>query len=262
MEIFSKLIIIASFVCGTMFSSCAQEKVIFQEDFNGDSLDMSVWNYEEGDGCPNLCGWGNNEEQIYDRRYVEVKDGNMVITALKEADQYYSGKINSKENVEFTYGVIEMRVKLATTKGLWPAIWMLGSDIDEVSWPASGEIDLMEYIGRKPNIIYSTLHTPANHGDNGNSKQTEIEGIEEGYHIFKTIWTKDYIEYFVDGKQVYRFKPKKYDAENYPFRKDFYFLVNMAIGGNLGGAEIHDSELPAKFYVDYIKVTELPKDLK
>jgi len=260
MKKFSNLILAGVALLG--ISVTAQEKVIFQEDFNGDSLDMSIWNYEEGDGCPNLCGWGNNEEQIYDREYVEVKDGNLVITALKKNNQYYSGKINSKANVEFTYGVIEMRANVATTKGLWPAIWMLGADIDEVSWPASGEIDLMEYIGRRPNIVYSTLHLPANHGENAVGKETEIEGIGEGYHIFKTVWTKDYIEYFVDGKQVFRHTPEKYDAEHYPFRKDFYFLVNMAIGGNLGGAEIKDSELPAKFYVDYIKVTELPEDLK
>lgn len=262
MKKYSEVILSASLILGTFLSCSSQEKVIFQDDFDGNKLDVNVWNYEEGDGCPNLCGWGNNEKQIYNREYVKVEDGNLVLTATKKGNQYYSGKINSKDNFEFTYGVIETRVKLATTKGLWPAVWMLGADISEVGWPASGEIDLMEYIGRKPNIIYSTTHTPANHGGNPNSKQTEIEGIEEGFHIFKTVWTKDYIEYFVDGNQVYRFVPKKYDAENYPFRKDFYFLINMAVGGNLGGAEIIDSELPAKFYVDYIKVTELPEDLK
>lgn len=235
----------------------AQEKVIFQDDFNGNELNMKHWNYEEGDGCPDLCGWGNNEKQIYDRNYVKVKDGNLVITAVKKGDQYYSGKINSKDKLEFTYGIIEVRAKVATTKGLWPAIWMLGADISEVSWPASGEIDILEYIGREPGKVFTSLHTPASHGNTINTKKTKIEGIEEGFHIYKAVWTKDYIEFFVDDQQVYKFTPEQYDAKHYPFRKDFYFLINMAVGGNLGGAEINDKALPDKFYVDYIKVTEL-----
>jgi len=255
-------VLFLSIFFGIVISVKAQEKVIFQDDFNGNELNMKHWNYEEGDGCPDLCGWGNNEEQTYDRQYVEVKDGNLVITAVKKHDQYYSGKINSRDNVEFTYGVIEVRAKVATTKGLWPAIWMLGADISEVSWPASGEIDILEYIGREPGKVFTSLHTPASHGNTINTKKTKIEGIEEGFHTYKAIWTKDYIEFFVDDQLVYKFTPEQYDAKHFPFRKDFYFLINMAVGGNLGGANINDKALPDKFYVDYIKVTELPKELK
>lgn len=261
MKTYSELLFTGSLVLGSFFSGCAQENVIFEEDFNGDSLNMEVWNYEEGDGCPNLCGWGNNEEQVYDRKYVEVKDGNLVITAVKKDGEYYSGKINSKDNVEFTYGVIEVRAKVATGKGLWPAIWMLGANIGEVGWPASGEIDILEYIGREPGKVFTSLHTPASHGNTINTKKTLIEGIEEGFHDYKVVWTKNYIEFFVDEQQLYKFTPKAYDDENYPFRKDFYFLINMAVGGNLGGAEIDDSALPDKFYVDHIKVTSLPEGI-
>lgn len=256
MKNLSELIISGSIVLGSIFSVTAQEKVIFEEDFNGDSLDMSVWSYEEGDGCPNLCGWGNNERQIYDRNYVEVKDGDLVITAVKKGDKYYSGKINSKDKVEFKYGTIEIRAKLATGKGIWPAFWMLGADIGEVSWPASGEIDILEYVGREPGMVFTSLHTPASHGETINTKKTRIEDIEEGYHTYKAVWTKDYIEFFVDGNQVYRFTPETYDDEHYPFRKDFYFLINMAVGGNFGGPEVDDSIFPAKYYVDHIKVTQ------
>jgi len=241
-------------------SACAQEKVIFEENFNAKTLNMDVWNYEEGDGCPNLCGWGNNEKQIYNRDYVALEDGKLVITAVKKGDTYYSGKINSKGNVEFTYGVIEVKAKLATGKGLWPAIWMLGANISEVGWPASGEIDIVEYIGREPGIIFTSLHTPASHGNTVNTKKTRIDGIEEGYHTYKAVWTPEYIEFFVDGNLLYRFTPEKYNEEEYPFKKDFYFLINMAVGGNLGGAEIDDPSLPDKFYIDHIKVTELPED--
>ena len=240
-------------------TACAQEKIIFEEDFNADTLNMEVWNYEEGDGCPDLCGWGNNEKQIYNRDYVALEDGKLVITAEKKGDTYYSGKINSKDNVEFTYGVIEVKAKLATGKGLWPAIWMLGADISEVGWPASGEIDIVEYIGREPGIVFTSLHTPASHGNTINTKKTKIADIEEGYHTYKAVWTPDYIEFFVDGNQLYRFTPENYNEEEYPFKKDFYFLINMAVGGNLGGAEIDESALPDKFYVDHIKVTELPE---
>ncbi|WP_405199966.1 family 16 glycosylhydrolase [Christiangramia sp. LLG6405-1] len=248
-------------LCLVLFSTaCAQEKIIFVEDFNADTLNMEVWNYEEGDGCPDLCGWGNNEKQIYNRDYVALEDGKLVITAEKKGDTYYSGKINSKDNVEFTYGVIEVKAKLATGKGLWPAIWMLGADISEVGWPASGEIDILEYIGREPGIVFTSLHTPASHGNTINTKKTKIADIEEGYHIYKAVWTPDYIEFFVDGNQLYRFTPENYNEEEYPFKKDFYFLINMAVGGNLGGAEIDKSALPDKFYVDHIKVTELPEE--
>ncbi len=232
------------------------QKVIFEEDFNGDSLDMSVWNYEEGDGCPNLCGWGNNERQIYDRNYVELEAGNLVITAVKDGDKYYSGKINSKDKVEFKYGTIEMRAKVPSGHGIWPAFWMLGTDIVEVSWPASGEIDIMEYVGREPHTLYTTLHTPATHGDSASTRKTYVKDIEEGYHDYKVIWTADNIEFFIDEKSVYNFVPKAYDDEHYPFRKDFYFLINMAIGGNFGGPEVDDSIFPVKYYVDYIKVTQ------
>ncbi|WP_373059582.1 family 16 glycosylhydrolase [Zunongwangia sp. H14] len=237
--------------------SIKAQKVIFEENFDGNKLNMENWSYEEGDGCPNLCGWGNNERQVYDRKYVEVADGKLVITAVKDGDKYYSGKINSKDKVEFKYGEIEIKAKVATGQGIWPAFWMLGSDIGEIGWPASGEIDIMEYVGREPNTVYTTLHYPAHHAGNASSKKTIIEDIEEGYHIFKAVWTADNIEFFVDGNSVYNFIPEKYNEEYYPFRKAFYFLINMAVGGNFGGPEVDDSIFPQKYYVDYIKVTQL-----
>lgn len=248
-------------IMSMVISSPLKAQVIFEDDFNGDQLDMEHWNYEEGDGCPDLCGWGNNERQIYNRDYVEVQNGNLVITATKEGDQYFSGKINSQDKVEFQYGIIEVRAKLPKEEGLWPAIWMLGTDIGEVGWPASGEIDIMEYVGREPQTIYTSLHTPASHGDTENSKKTYVEDIEEGYHTYKAIWTEKEISFLIDGKKVYTFIPKEYDEEHYPYQKPFYFLMNMAVGGNFGGPEVDDSIFPAKFYVDYIKVTALQDSL-
>lgn len=242
----------------TVFSpDHSDAQVIFEENFDGDHLNMQNWSYEEGDGCPDLCGWGNNERQIYSRDFVEVKNGKLVITAVKRGDQYFSGKINSKDKVEFKYGIIEIRAKLAEGEGIWPAVWMLGSDIGEVGWPDSGEIDIMEYVGREPNTVFNSLHTPASHGNTVNTKKTVIKDIEEGYHTYKAVWSPDDIRFFVDGNLTYTFIPEQYNQEHYPFRKPFYFLVNMAIGGNFGGPKVDDSIFPAKFFVDYIKVMEL-----
>lgn len=243
------------FLLSASCNSSAQQ-VIFEDHFEGDMLDLTKWSYEEGDGCPDLCGWGNNERQIYSRDYIQVEDGKLVIEAVKRGDGYFSGKINTKNKFDFQYGTIEVRLKLPAGHGIWPAVWMLGTNIDEVGWPRSGEIDIMEYVGREPNTIYSSLHTPASHGDTENSQVTVIENIEEGYHTFKTVWSEMDVQYFIDGEHVYTFTPKVYDDANFPFRHPFYILINMAIGGNFGGPDVDDAIFPAKFYVDYIKVTQ------
>ncbi|MGB1451152.1 MAG: glycoside hydrolase family 16 protein, partial [Marinirhabdus sp.] len=135
------------------FVSCGGTKgetLIFEENFNGNTLNASHWNYELGDGCPNLCGWGNNERQQYTKKNVEVANGNLTITATKQGGVYQSGRITTKNKVEFTYGTIEIRAKLPKGNGLWPALWMLGSNIGTLGWPACGEIDIMEYVGKQP----------------------------------------------------------------------------------------------------------------
>src|SRR5690606_15964628 len=248
------LVLVSLFILGISCTSKAQD-VIFEDNFDGESLNMAFWNYEEGDGCPHLCGWGNNERQIYERKYVSLEDGKLVIEAVKDGDKYYSGKINTLGKVEFQYGIIEVRLKLPEGHGIWPAVWMLGTNIGEVGWPASGEIDIMEYVGREPHTIYSSLHTPANHGDNASSQKTYLEDIEEGYHTYKTVWTENDIQYFIDGEHVYTFTPPEYNDAHYPFRHPFYFLINMAVGGNFGGPEVDDSIFPVKYYVDWIRVT-------
>ena len=242
------------------FAATGYGQVIFQDNFEGENLNMDYWNYEEGDGCPNLCGWGNNERQSYNREYIRLEDGNLVITADKRGDKYFSGRITTKDKVEFEYGEVEMRAKLPEGHGLWPAFWMIGADIADTGWPGSGEIDIMEYVGREPNTLYTSLHYPAHHGATATSKKTFLPDIEEGYHTYKARWTKDEISFYYDGKKVFTFIPETYDEVHYPFRKPFYILVNLAIGGNFGGPEVDDSIFPAQYYIDYIKVTELDKD--
>lgn len=237
-----------------IFNSAQAQELILEEHFNGNALNESVWNYELGDGCPDLCGWGNNERQFYAKENVEVKDGNLVLTASFEGNTYTSGKISTKGKVDFQYGTVEVRAKLATGKGIWPAIWMLGSNISEVGWPKSGEIDIMEYVGKNPHEIHATLHTPDSHGQSKNTKITTLETIEDGFHIYKCHWTEDFIKFYIDDALVYTFSPEVKDDSTWPFDKPFYLLLNLAVGGNFGGPEVDDAIFPQEFHIDYVKV--------
>ncbi|WP_299628257.1 glycoside hydrolase family 16 protein [uncultured Tenacibaculum sp.] len=233
------------------------EKLIFHQDFNAQKLDTSLWNFDLGNGCPNLCGWGNNERQLYTKENVSVKDGKLVIKATKQDSSYFSGKIHTKSKFEFTYGTIEVKAKLPQGHGLWPAIWMLGHDIDKNTWPACGEIDIMEYVGKEPHTIYTSLHNSSSYGNTINSKKTTKKNIEEGFHVYKTEWSKDAIVFYIDGEKVYTYSPNEKDEKNWPYDKPFYLILNLAIGGNFGGPEVDDNIFPQEFIIDYIKVYSL-----
>lgn len=248
--------IVILFIVVSLFSCKKEEEVLFFEDFSGNSLDTSIWNYELGDGCPNLCGWGNNERQVYTKENIEVKDGSLIITATKDSTSYFSGRITTKDKFEFQYGTIEARMKLPEGSGLWPAFWMLGSNIDEVGWPKSGEIDIMEYVGKSPHEIHTTLHTQDSYGQSKNTKISTIETIEEGFHTYAAKWTKESITFYIDNNEVYVFNPKEENENTWPFDQPFYILVNMAIGGNFGGPEVDDKIFPKQFEIDYIKVVK------
>ncbi len=245
-------------VISLFYFSCKTEpRFILNEDFNEGSLNTSIWNYDEGDGCPNLCGWGNNERQLYSKKNVVLKDGSLMIRASKKDSLYFSGKIHTKDKIEFKYGVVEVKAKLPKGYGLWPAIWMLGNDIDTNTWPACGEIDIMEYVGKNPHVIYTSLHNPSSFGNTIHSKKTNIKNIEEGFHVYKTVWTEAAIEFFIDAKKVYTYAPEEKNDKNWPYNKPFYLILNVAIGGNFGGPEVDDSVFPQDFIIDYVKVYEL-----
>ena len=252
MNRFTIIKILALFIA---FSSCkSKSTLIWEDNFDGTSLNEKDWNYELGNGCPKLCGWGNNEKQIYTKTNHTVKDGFLHINIKKEDNTYTSTRISTKGKKEFKYGRIEARAKLPLAKGLWPAFWMLGSNIDTVGWPKSGEIDILEYIGRKPNTVFTTLHFQEQYGDKAYTKTTEIQGIEEGFHDYSVNWTPDKIEFFVDGKKLFSYNPKVKTIDNWPFDQPFYIILNTAVGGNLGGNDIDDSLFPQKFIVDYVRV--------
>ncbi len=235
-----KLAIVLIFVTAIANAQQAKRKLVWEEEFNTKVLNEKVWNFEMGNGCPDNCGWGNNEKQLYTKTNHVLKDGNLVITVNKENDHYTSTRITTAGKKEFLYGRMEARAKIPVGQGIWPAFWMLGSNIGKVGWPKSGEIDILEYVGRDPDQVYTTLHTQDSHGNSKNSKKTEIKNIEEGFHLYAVDWTKD-----------------KIDAKNediWPFDQPFFFILNVAVGGNFGGHEVDNSIFPQQFVVDYIRV--------
>lgn len=248
-----KYVILIVGVVSCSFAQQTQRKLVWEENFIGKTLDEKVWNIEIGDGCPN-CGWGNNERQLYTDSNHAIEKGNLVIKAKKEGNKYTSTRINTKSKKEFQYGRFEIRAKLPVANGLWPAFWMLGSNFKEAGWPKCGEIDILEYVGREPHVIFNSLHTQDSHGNTINTKKTTIPDIEKGFHLYAIDWDKDKIAFYVDNQLTYTFQPKEKNENTWPYNQPFYFLANLAIGGNFGGQIVDDAALPDYFYIDYIKV--------
>ncbi|TCP23280.1 glycosyl hydrolase family 16 [Tenacibaculum skagerrakense] len=249
-KLFSLFILLINFSCKMQ----EDKKLLFNQDFNHNSLNDSLWSYDLGDGCPNLCGWGNNELQLYSKENIAIRDGKLIISATKKDSSYYSGKIHTKDKFEFKYGTFEARAKLPKGHGLWPAIWMLGNDIDENAWPGCGEIDIMEHVGKEPNKIFASLHNASSFGNTINSKKVEIKNVQDEFHIYKMEWTEDHIRFFIDDNEIYTYAPENKDDKNWPYNKPFYLILNLAIGGNFGGPEVDNSIFPQEFIIDYIKV--------
>ena len=246
------LLLLLTGIIGT--AQVKKGKLIWEENFDGKTLNEKVWNFETGNGCPDNCGFGNNEKQVYTDKNHTVANGFLTITTKKEGDGYTSTRITTKSKKEFEYGYMEARLKLPTGKGIWPAFWMLGSNIDKVGWPLAGEIDIMEYVGREPHMSYATLHTSAAHGEHGNGKKTEFKNLEEGFHVFGVDWTKDQITFYVDDKPVHTFAPKEKSQEVWPYNQPFYFILNVAVGGNFGGMDVDNTIFPQEYTIDYIRV--------
>lgn len=248
-QFLSSLLLLSS-----LFSFAQDKKLIWEENFNGSELNTTIWNFELGDGCPSICGWGNNEKQSYTNSNHTVSNGMLTIEIKKENENYTSTRITTAKKKEFQYGRIEARAKIPVGKGIWPAFWMLGSNIKEIGWPKCGEIDILEYVGREPHMAYTSLHTQDSHGNTINTKKTTISNIEEGFHLYAIDWTKDKIVFLIDDKEVYTFQPAPKNENTWPFNQPFYIIVNAAVGGNFGGHEIDDTIFPQKFEIDYIRV--------
>ena len=218
------------------------------DEFDGDALDTSIWNYEIG----NNNGWGNQELQYYTDTNTEVSDGTLKITATKEATNgfdYSSARINTKDNYEFKYGRVEVRAKLPEGGGTWPAIWMLGGNFTEVGWPATGEIDIMEYKGNEPGVIHGTLHYPDHSGGNADTGSVAISGESDSFHTYTVEWTAEHILFAIDGEIFKEFT----NSPAVPFNHTFFMILNVAMGGTFGGA-VDPAFQQSAMEVDYVRV--------
>ena len=250
------------------------KRLIWSDEFDYTGFpDDSKWGYE--------VGFVRNEEAQYYTKGREknatVEDGCLVITGRKEKYKnpgyvkdspkwqlnrayagYTSASVVTKDKFIVKYGRVEVKAKLPFGDGTWPAIWMLGDNISKAGWPKCGELDIMEFLGREPKRIYGTCH----YGDAAGKHKSEGKHIDvnpkpsEDFHLYAVNWYPDRIDFFYDELKYFTFKIDQAEVgDSNAFRKPFYLLINLALGG--WGGEIDDSIIPQKYYIDYVRVYEL-----
>ncbi|HZZ18699.1 MAG TPA: glycoside hydrolase family 16 protein [Opitutaceae bacterium] len=239
-------------------------ELVWADEFNHPGMpDPSKWTYEHG-------FIRNHEKQYYTKGRAEnarVEEGMLVIEGRREdfraksgdTARYTSASLIAKNPMDWLYGRIEMRAKLPQGRGVWPALWMVGSDLPRVGWPECGEIDIMEFVGKEPGNIYSTLHYQAAGLHRMNQKRLSSLAPSDDFHVYAMEWLPERIEFFFDGN---RYQSIQTDvagtgADN-PFRKPQRLIINLALGGSWGG-EIDDSALPQKYLIDYVRIYRRPE---
>ena len=231
-------------------------QLVWQDEFNQDGApNPSNWSYEIGNGNN---GWGNNESEYYTNRLdnAKVENGVLKITAKREAYQGFEftyARMLTAGKFDFTYGRIDVRAKLPSGGGVWPAIWLLGSNIGSVGWPACGEIDIMEYVGNNPGQISSALHTTSSSGATINHKSVPISNETTDFHLYSMVWTKDGITFMLDNVEYYTYNPTTKNDQTWPFYNKQFIILNIAMGGNLGGA-IDPNFDTSTMEIDYVRV--------
>jgi len=237
--------------------SYAGMKLAWKDEFTGTSLNTADWTFDLGNGTD---GWGNAERQYYKKENTAVSDGYLTITAKKETFngfQYTSSRIKTQYNKTFKYGRIDIRSKLPKGQGIWPALWMLGANIDTVVWPFCGEIDIMELVGGGPgkdNTSYGTIHFD-NDGTYANiSKSYALPkgDFYDKFHVFSLIWDEAKIIWLVDDVPFH--EQEITSAARKEFHEPFYLLFNLAVGGRWPGEPDATTSYPQKLVVDYVRV--------
>ena len=249
----------ASYSSWTAANSSSSSPYLWNDEFDGTAIDASKWTFETG-----ATGWGNNEWQYYTNRSENafVQDGVLHIRANKEdyeGAKYTSARMITKGKFSFTYGTIEARIALPTGNGIWPAFWLLGENIDDISWPACGEIDIIEAVNDE-NVVYGTNHWQyeGGHAQYGNSTKdyygtSKVLDITQ-FHNYKMVWNEKLIAMYVDD-----FKYQEIAIENAAdgleaFHKPQFFILNVAVAGNWPGFDVDDAQFPNEMLVDYIRV--------
>jgi beta-glucanase (GH16 family) len=252
-----------------------------------------VWSDEfDQDGLPDPAKWVQEEGFIRNRELqyyttgrsanARVENGILIIEARKEhfpnpqhqpdapdrrwqqqrahAD-YTSASLTTRGRAEWTYGRIEVRAQLPGGRGTWPAIWMLGTNIGEVGWPACGEIDIMEYVGHDPGVVHANVHTRGyNHTrGNGRGAHLKLPEAETSFHLYAVEWTPDHLKFFVDDMNFFTLKNDRTGVDSWPFDAPHYLILNLAIGGAWGAQKgVDDNIFPQRFLIDYVRVYRRP----
>jgi beta-glucanase (GH16 family) len=229
--------------------------LIWQDEFDGQKINTANWTYDIGG-----WGWGNGEGQYYTERAenARLENGMLVIEARAEkyeSSYYTSARLKTEGLQNFQFGRIEARLKVPSGKGLWPAFWMLGSDFNGSNWPDCGEIDIMEYIGKEPDLIFGTLHGPGYSGALGFTKwNRQTYNIADDFHIYAIEWEPDEIRWFYDGSHYHTVNGTDIGDRKWVFDHPFFIILNLAVGGQLPGPVGLDTEFPAQYLVDYVRV--------
>jgi len=230
--------------------------LVFSDEFNTPgSPDSTKWGYDIGTGSG---GWGNNEAEYYTDRAdnVIVEGGFLKITAKKEAYQgseYTSARLKTQNKFDFKYGRVEVKAKLPTGGGTWPAIWMLGSNITTVGWPACGEVDIMEHVGNDLGTIHESIHTPSSYGGTVNTSTTYVSDATTAFHVYTIDWTVEKIDFFIDDTLYYTYNPSTKNSNTWPFNANQFMILNVAMGGTFGGA-IDANFTQSTMEIDYVRV--------
>ena len=231
--------------------------LVWADEFEGEAVDLNNWTYDLGNGD---WGWGNNELQTYTNSSSNsfVADGKLFIVAEKVGENAYtSARLKTLDLQEFQYGRIDVRAILPKGQGIWPAIWMLGANYPDVGWPACGEIDIMELLGHLPGTIHGTAHWGMdwpNWTHQGLSTSIYPENFDEEFHVFSIDWSEDNIDFILDDEVFFNINPNMMNGQPYPFNDPFFFILNVAVGGNWPGNPDASTVFPVFMAVDYVRV--------
>lgn len=233
-------------------------ELAWADEFSGNSINTDWWTHEIG-----ASGWGNNELQFYTDRTENsfISEGALVIEAKEEnfnGAPHTSARMITKDKKIFTHGRVDVRAILPEGQGIWPAIWMLGNNISSIGWPACGEIDIMELIGHEPGTVHGTAHW----GEEGQGYSifkgegyslSGGEKFSKEYHVFSIIWENGEIEWLVDDNSFFKLRNSDVNGA-YPFDQDFFFILNVAVGGNWPGYPDETTVFPQRMVVDYVRI--------
>ncbi len=233
--------------------------IVWHDEFDGPELDRANWNFDLGGS-----GWGNSEWEAYTDKpeNIRIDNGMLVIEAREDPTlpggrPYSSARIKTQGLHSWTYGRIEARMKLPYGQGIWPAFWMLGDN--NIGWPASGEIDILEHIGRDPNTIYATVHAPGYSGGKGVGGKLVVpaDTVKNDFHVYAIEWQENEIRWLFDEQEYFKVTPETVPAA-WVFDHDFFIILNVAVGGGWPGYPDKTTVFPQFLNVDYVRVFQKP----